>query len=136
MIRLAVYWMLFNQFVIFVKDAIHLSHRPFLHCSTILLIIAAIWSIPIYMQLSFDCIMWIAVVFCSFASHHIRDATRRGLWFYPIGSTAPIPYVLYILLIVFMPLGISAIIKYVITTQMSLGKQYKIIAFSSEIHEV
>ncbi|XP_064214056.1 transmembrane protein 267 [Tribolium castaneum] len=39
----------------------------------------------------------------SFVSHHTRDATRRGFWFYPFGSTPPIPYFLYVGMTCFLP---------------------------------
>lgn len=46
------------------------------------------------------------ILLAAFATHHVRDATRRGLWFYPYGSTAPIPYVVYIVLTCMIPYGI------------------------------
>ena len=30
-------------------------------------------------------------------SHHLRDGHRRGLWFWPLGSTPPLPYWVYII---------------------------------------
>ena len=36
-------------------------------------------------------------------AHHLRDADRRGIWFSP-WSSPPIPYKLYILLILLLPL--------------------------------
>ena len=36
-------------------------------------------------------------------SHHLRDGHRRGLWFWPIGSTPAIPYWLYVVCIVAFP---------------------------------
>ncbi|XP_024083292.1 transmembrane protein 267-like isoform X3 [Cimex lectularius] len=36
-------------------------------------------------------------------SHHIRDGTRRGLWFWPFGSTSPIPYTMYVTLLCLLP---------------------------------
>lgn len=37
------------------------------------------------------------IMFVAFFSHHTRDATRRGFWIYPFGSTAPIPYGFYVI---------------------------------------
>lgn len=38
-----------------------------------------------------------------FSSHHVRDANRRGLWFYPFGSTPPISNFNYILITIILP---------------------------------
>jgi hypothetical protein len=40
----------------------------------------------------------------AFSSHHIRDATRRGLWIIPwFLTTKPLPYYLYLSLIAAIP---------------------------------
>ena len=36
-------------------------------------------------------------------SHHLRDGYRRGLWFWPLGSTPPLPYWLYIVCTMALP---------------------------------
>lgn len=36
-------------------------------------------------------------------SHHLRDGCRRGLWFWPLGSTPPIPYWAFITYTVLLP---------------------------------
>ena len=42
-------------------------------------------------------------------SHHLRDADKRGVLFYPpFGSTPPLPYKLYVFLVVLLPLVIVA----------------------------
>ncbi|XP_043605287.1 transmembrane protein 267 isoform X2 [Bombus pyrosoma] len=85
------------------KDATHLEKRPFFHCTTLPI---AIWimlsfyaSVFNYPKLSYY--SWI--ILASFLSHHIRDGTRRGLWFCPIGSTQPIPYYLYLSMSMMLP---------------------------------
>lgn len=40
-------------------------------------------------------------------SHHLRDGNRRGLWFWPFGSTPPLPYWLYISCTVALPFFIK-----------------------------
>ena len=67
-----------------------------MHCTTIPLVlwmtlnyISKIMNIPILLTYA-----W--MIFGSFLSHHIRDGNRRGLWFWPFGSTPPIPYNLYL----------------------------------------
>ena len=56
-------------------------------------------------------------------SHHLRDADRRGVWFYaPFGSIPPLPYELYVLLVVLLPLVIVAfkVIPQVLKGQVDL----------------
>ena len=36
-------------------------------------------------------------------THHLRDAIRRGFWFYPI-NTKPVPYWAYVLLMLTYPM--------------------------------
>ncbi|XP_029165329.1 transmembrane protein 267 [Nylanderia fulva] len=86
-----------------IHDATHLQKRPFLHCTTIPIIL---WIVLIFLSNTFhspilEHTSWI--ILASFLSHHIRDGTRRGLWFYPFGSTRPIPYYLYVSLCMFLP---------------------------------
>ena len=47
------------------------------------------------------------LVFVAIFSHHLRDANRRGLWFSPVGSTPPIPYLIYILSIILLCVSIK-----------------------------
>ena len=50
---------------------------------------------------------WLPWIFCvAGTSHHVRDATRRGFLFLPFGSTAPLPYTVYVLLTMFLPIAI------------------------------
>jgi hypothetical protein len=41
-------------------------------------------------------------------SHQLRDSIRRGLWLCPLGSTAKLPYGLYLTLLGALPLLIRA----------------------------
>lgn len=47
----------------------------------------------------------------SFMSHHVRDGNRRGLWFWPFGSTQPIPYYLYLSICMVLPYFIQWIMN-------------------------
>ena len=47
------------------------------------------------------------IFFLAWTSHHLRDATRRGLWFGPFFSTPPLPSWMYIGLTMIMPLMLS-----------------------------
>ncbi|KAK9304829.1 hypothetical protein QLX08_003902 [Tetragonisca angustula] len=85
------------------SDATHLEKRPFFHCTTLPItawlmmnFYASVFNSP---KLSYY--SWI--ILASFLSHHIRDGTRRGLWFCPIGSTQPIPYYLYLSMSMMLP---------------------------------
>ncbi|XP_031846842.1 transmembrane protein 267 [Nomia melanderi] len=85
------------------SDATHLEKRPFMHCTTLPIII---WLILNYYSSAYNHpqlshVSW--MILASFLSHHIRDGTRRGLWFCPIGSTQPIPYYLYLSMSMMLP---------------------------------
>ncbi|KAL1465298.1 hypothetical protein WDU94_004881, partial [Cyamophila willieti] len=73
-----------------VQSAItHISiSRPFLHCTSLWILIAWLLSLS-HHNLA-------VLILTSVVSHHIRDASRRGLWFYPLFSTPPLPTVLYL----------------------------------------
>ncbi|XP_077441689.1 transmembrane protein 267 [Vanacampus margaritifer] len=79
------------------KAAVSLPQRPPFHCSSL---------IPV-LCLSLRFLMWLGrlkdawcslpwMLFISMATHHVRDAVRRGLWVWPLGNTAPLPYWLYV----------------------------------------
>jgi hypothetical protein len=52
------------------------------------------------------------MVLCAFFTHHIRDATRRGLWIWPVGDTKPIPYILYIIGVVLVPHVLNLVLSF------------------------
>ncbi|KOC66932.1 Transmembrane protein C5orf28 [Habropoda laboriosa] len=85
------------------SDATHLEKRPFLHCTTVPIIIWLTMNLysSMFNQPKYSYYSWI--VLASFLSHHIRDGTRRGLWFCLIGSTQPIPYYLYLTISMMLP---------------------------------
>lgn len=78
------------------KDATNLKRRPFLHCSTLPLVACSFLLLIGYVLRTDLCKRGALIIFTAFASHHLRDATRRGFWFYPFGSTPPIPYYCYV----------------------------------------
>ncbi|XP_059616150.1 transmembrane protein 267 [Phlebotomus argentipes] len=84
-------------------DALNLPSRPFLHCSTIPLLILILILITTRYFKSLSACLWLCVIFLAFASHHVRDSIRRGLWFCPLGSTQPTPYTLYLLTTALLP---------------------------------
>ncbi|KAK9884916.1 hypothetical protein WA026_009153 [Henosepilachna vigintioctopunctata] len=93
------------------KDATNLKERPFLHCSTVpVVIFSCVFLFGNFMR----SVTWrlnALVILVAFSSHHIRDATRRGLWFAPFGSTSLIPYPVYIALNCGIPYVISFILN-------------------------
>lgn len=89
------------------QHATNLPSRPFLHCSTIPVVVLALTLLvvsttkPGTSSLRFS--LWSMMVFCAFVSHHIRDATRRGLWFLGYGHTVALPYWSYVAVILGLP---------------------------------
>ncbi|XP_030763914.1 transmembrane protein 267 [Sitophilus oryzae] len=95
----------------FLKDAIRLQKRPFLHCSTIP-IVGLLSLLPMSYVFQVNALKRLTLIFITaFVSHHVRDATRRGFWFYPFGTTAPIPYLFYIFLTCLIPFIVLLIHK-------------------------
>lgn len=93
------YWLCQSKikwWIFYLQDAMHLNHRPFLHCTSLVLAICVLmWCYSYYMKSRcLEQLAWMTVA--AGISHHIRDGTRRGLWFCPFGSTPPIPYNLYV----------------------------------------
>lgn len=81
--------------------AMHLPARPFGHSVTF-----AITTLACVHALARA---WLGVLHLgpllavAWGSHQARDACRRGLWFWPLGSTPPLPYAAYLLLIACAP---------------------------------
>ncbi|CAC5396873.1 Transmembrane protein 267 [Mytilus coruscus] len=82
------------------KSALSLSKRPIFHASSIIPVaVVCIWIIS-YLR-SNDFLKRLSIIFLvAWTSHHIRDGTRRGLWFPPFGSTQPLPKTTYVILII------------------------------------
>merc|ERR1712126_90935 len=89
------------------KDAVGQTDRPFLHCSAVpviylvcSLLIGAVSRKP---QFSTQGVL----VFSIILSHHIRDASRRGLWIWGIKDdiiNINIPYPAYLISVLLLPL--------------------------------
>lgn len=67
------------------------------------------------------------MVWTAFASHHLRDATRRGLWFCPFGSTSSIPYGLYIVLVCLVPYIVVCLDTWVKADLSGSGVDYSVL---------
>lgn len=85
------------------QHAVNINQRPFLHFTTIPILMMLLMVPAFYWFHSFRFNLWLCTVSCAFFAHHIRDATRRGLTLWPFGTTKPLPYPLYIGCIIVIP---------------------------------
>ncbi|KAJ8917197.1 hypothetical protein NQ315_012689 [Exocentrus adspersus] len=95
------------------KDATNLKERPPLHCSTFPLLLSVSLLVISYVFHWEMVKRYALIVLTAFASHHTRDATRRGYWLYPYKSTPPLPYSVYVLLSCAIPHFICFLYKHV-----------------------
>ncbi|ETW05145.1 hypothetical protein H310_04153 [Aphanomyces invadans] len=86
------------------RAATSLNDRPWGHSVTFIIAVALIaWkALPAPFNLR-----GAALLFVCLLSHQLRDSFRRGLWFAPLGSTPPLPYWVYLVLEVLVPLGVG-----------------------------
>lgn len=87
-----------NAVAVYLQDAISLHHRPFLHTTTWPLALLVLWY---YCRES----LYLPMLLVAILSHHLRDAVRRGLWFWPVGSTPPVPWLVACALIVVLAIA-------------------------------
>ncbi|KAK5650973.1 hypothetical protein RI129_002002 [Pyrocoelia pectoralis] len=95
------------------KDATNLKNRPALHCSTFPLFLVFILLLIAHVLHERWLLRITLIILTAFASHHTRDAVRRGYWFYPFGSTQSISYTAYIALTIVIPYLVCLMIKFV-----------------------
>eukprot|EP00731_Ephydatia_muelleri_P031938 Em0023g445a len=88
------------------KDAQNLQHRPFLHNTTLVLVVTLVLCLAqwVFCSSYYNCPFFAAMFFLSTISHHLRDATRRGIWLAPFGSTPPIPWKLCAIMLLMISL--------------------------------
>ena len=79
------------------SDATSLPSRPFMHAVTTIVFITAV--LAYFPSQRHNAVL----VFVATMSHQIRDAVRRGLWFWPFGSTPPLHPLLYLALEILLP---------------------------------
>ncbi|XP_037080971.1 transmembrane protein 267-like, partial [Pollicipes pollicipes] len=70
-----------------IHDVVNLPTRPPLHATTPWLMLAA----PLAAGARTSWRTAAALLLTAALSHHVRDAERRGLWLWPLGSTPPLP---------------------------------------------
>lgn len=80
-----------------IEDATNLKTRPFLHCSSVVL--ASLSASALVGKLCGRAQIYkvALIALVAVASHHLRDAIRRGLWLWPFGSTGPLKLYVYYL---------------------------------------
>ena len=101
--------------------ALNLDHRPFLHNSTIPVIFYLISIIISYLWKNYNFRLFTSLIFMAFITHHLRDASRRGLWFYPWIHSLPLPYPTYIIVTILL----SFIVKFYVS---QTSKSYDVIS--------
>ncbi|XP_033100889.1 transmembrane protein 267-like [Anneissia japonica] len=114
---------------IHLKDATSLQQRPLFHMTTLIPVIAIISEIIICAS-GLHRLHYFPYLFTlSWFSHHIRDATRRGLWLWPFGSTPPVPYGMYI--------GLTLVLPFLIAILMSItGSPIHAVELHRVLHRV
>jgi hypothetical protein len=78
--------------------ATHLQGRPFGHAVTFIILVALLvarWSRKCQARRRRHRVCFVVV---AWLSHQLRDGMRRGLWFWPFGSSPPLNYLLYLLM--------------------------------------
>lgn len=101
---------------IHLKDVLSLPSRPPFHNTTLLFVIFIVLlllqrngHILTLLPGSLGSVAWIFLV--AWLSHHLRDANRRGLWFWPIGSTPPLPRSVYLGSVMMLPVIVKLILS-------------------------
>lgn len=91
------------------QDALSLPKRPFAHNTSWIPVVTALLYLVVSLYPPFREHSLMSVLpmmfLVSTLSHHLRDADRRGIWLGPFLSTPPIPFKLYTLLTVLLPLA-------------------------------
>ena len=92
------------------ESATTLSNRPFLHCSSLLLITFVIMLSAALVIRSGSLHTFSLLCLTAWSTHHLRDSLRRGLFFCPFFQTQPLDYPLYLFVLLSLPLLVSYIL--------------------------
>ncbi|XP_052897649.1 transmembrane protein 267 [Anopheles moucheti] len=106
------------------QDATHLRRRPFLHNSAICLIMFMLLILTKRFG-SIKCGLFTAMAFIAFTTHHLRDATRRGIWIkspFQDSSSPALPYVVYLVLVNIIPHVINHLLQTTVSSSSSVPK--------------
>lgn len=100
----------FELFISF-QAALSLPERPPFHSTTVVLLVDIILLV-FSTILDLPSLILLCMIFTvAWISHHVRDAVRRWLWFYPFGSTPPLPKIVYIGIILMLPLVMGILFR-------------------------
>ncbi|XP_038220404.1 transmembrane protein 267 [Zerene cesonia] len=113
---------------IHIKDLNNLKHRGFLHCSSLWFAVTSILFLYSYLHRKLNIYILTFMLTIAYTSHHIRDANRRGLWFYPYGHTQPIPKYLYITVLSILPMIFVYVFQYFKPQSKDTVVQYSMLA--------
>ncbi|XP_043932776.1 transmembrane protein 267 [Protopterus annectens] len=109
------------------KAALNLPRRPPLHCSTVIPVVVLLIKVAMRLFKLKDSLCFLPwMVFISWTSHHVRDGVRQGLWLCPFGSTAALPYWLYITITATLPY-LSSVLMYLTGTQEMMSLKHGIL---------
>jgi hypothetical protein len=90
-----------------IKEAVSLNQRPFLHNSLTLITLNVFFTIIIlFTDANKKVYRLSGLFFIAWFSHHVRDATRHGLWFGSLYTTRPLKLTNYLILIILTPIVI------------------------------
>jgi hypothetical protein len=93
-----------------------LARRPFGHCvGTVLLASCLTWVVlEKALRRPEQGRRYGLVVLAAGLTHQLRDSIRRGMWFCPLGSLPPTPYLLYVVMIAVAPFGLRVLLHYLL----------------------
>lgn len=109
-----------------IKDFVNLK-RGIFHCTSFGLLISAILYLISYYMKNQEILLWNFMLIIAYSSHHVRDANRRGLWFYPYGHTRPLSYYFYVFLICALPHTFAYLYMYLKLNFKSYTNDYTIV---------
>lgn len=95
----------------FFQAALSLPSRPPFHATTIILLVDAVLLLLSAITKSKTPVLYCLIFSVAWLSHHVRDAVRRGIWFYPFGSTPPLPKIVYLGIILTLPLMFGVVYR-------------------------
>uniref|UniRef100_A0A8C4NBR5 Transmembrane protein 267 n=1 Tax=Eptatretus burgeri TaxID=7764 RepID=A0A8C4NBR5_EPTBU len=94
-----------------IQDALNLSSRPPFHSILAVLVGVSLSEIALRsLELLPSWGFLPVMLLTSGLSHQIRDANRRGLWFWPFGTTPPLTYWLYVGLTAALPHAVGLLL--------------------------
>ena len=94
-----------------IEDAANLDKRPYLHS-----IVVALFAVAVIHMLSLNLGLYQSfrlpfIMICAVLSHLLRDAVRRGLWFWPLDLTIPVCFSCYIIIVLLLPWPVATIVS-------------------------